>query len=851
MTVRMRRLLQPDFLIAAIVLALLFAGVHAAGRVVDVKIEAEAVATAIKSAERDARLLVEYWTSIEARIAQLQELAQTVTLAQVAGDQAAVNRDLDRLRLVMQASNSGFVQVAAANTHGDVIWASIEGSNTALAPVNLNDREHIQAILKDRLDKFVGQPVVGKVSGKRTIQFAAAERAVDGTLIGVGVVSFDLTRAEDLARGIIRNDHDAVTLLRRDGKDGTVLARSDGQAIGTKIAGLDMLFASGPNSAIGISHSVSPVDGIRRIVVRQDVPGGSLSVLVGLDETTALHDADAFQARLQHGAYLTCFLLTLLVAAALIVWRQARSTEAMRVRMGSQAARDDLLHEIADQSQDLVAVLDEDLQYIFVNSASRIVAGVEPADAIGKHAREFVVPEARADIRARLDANPQDAGPFRFMLPINHANGEVHWLEFEMSRIGLPEVQGSPRHGWFLIARDVTGRKAAEEAVQRANDDFRTLARSSPGSLYRTELRRDGHHRILYRICNDRMNLGYDEKSWLEPGFVRTIVHPDDMPIYDQFTEKLFHDTDAVAEYRLRHRDGYYIWRRDTATGTDPRGEVSIVSGYALDITANKEQATKLEQAQRMLSLGELASGLGHEIGQPLMAISLAAENAIMDLEQAQPNIAKATDRLDLIANLTSRAGAIIDNMRAFGRKETKTTAWTRPCDSVSDALDTVRGRLVQERIEAVIDVPPTLPSVLVPPLLFQQVLINLIANACDAYRERSDFRPPVRDEEARKVWIVGKAENRHVLLQVKDRAGGIPPDMADRVFEPFFTTKGSERGTGLGLSVCYAIVRQSGGMLSVRNEDGGAIFDISLPLSDRPGDARDSHPGKPLMAPT
>ena len=238
----------------------------------------------------------------------------------------------------------------------------------------------------------------------------------------------------------------------------------------------------------------------------------------------------------------------------------------MRLRIGSQAARDDLLHEIADQLQDLIAVLDENLRYLFVNAASWIVAGADPADTIGRRADDFVIADASDDILSRLGTAPQDAGSYRFILPIHHANGEIRWLEFEASRIGLPAVQGAARHGWFLIARDVTSRKAAEEAVQRANDDFRTLARSSPGFLYRTKLRKDGRHRILHRICNDRMNLGYAESSWLEPGFVRTILHPDDIPIYDRFTTKPFHDMDAVAEYRLQHKDGHDIWRRDTAT---------------------------------------------------------------------------------------------------------------------------------------------------------------------------------------------------------------------------------------------------------------------------------------------
>lgn len=95
---------------------------------------------------------------------------------------------------------------------------------------------------------------------------------------------------------------------------------------------------------------------------------------------------------------------------------------------------------------------------------------------------------------------------------------------------------------------------------------------------------------------------------------------------------------------------------------------------------------------------------------------------------------------------------------------------------------------------------------------------------------------------------LLGKQENGRILLQIKDRAGGIPPERIDRVFEPFFTTKGA--GTGLGLSVCFAVIRQAGGMLSVRNAADGAIFEISLPLSASPAGTASGRRGKSLVAP-
>ena len=107
-----------------------------------------------------------------------------------------------------------------------------------------------------------------------------------------------------------------------------------------------------------------------------------------------------------------------------------------------------------------------------------------------------------------------------------------------------------------------------------------------------------------------------------------------------------------------------------------------------------------------------------------------------------------------------------------------------------------------------------------------KQVLTYLIDNACDAYRDLTD----VADED-RTIAISAFTEPGHVVLSVKDRAGGIPADAIDRVFEPFFTTKSPDRGSGLGLSVCYHIVRLAGGHLMLRDTLGGASFEITFPV--------------------
>ena len=257
---------------------------------------------------------------------------------------------------------------------------------------------------------------------------------------------------------------------------------------------------------------------------------------------------------------------------------------------------------------------------------------------------------------------------------------------------------------------------------------------------------------------------------------------------------------------------------------------------------AARVRGEQIEHAQRLSLMGEMASSLAHEINQPLAVISMAAQNAQIALERDPANVAYLQKALDRIVEFTARASGIIDNMRNFGHQDTQAAEAIQLSDAVAETVKIFQARLTQEGVVAVLDVPPNLPPVRMPPVPFQQVLINMLGNACDAYRSANETATEVRD-----IRIDGQVVNRSVRLRVQDRAGGVPPSLIDRIFEPFFTTKGKKRGTGLGLSICYAIVRQAGGTLSVHNENGGAVFEITLPI-DGEAAGQDAHSQESLV---
>ncbi|WP_237355256.1 ATP-binding protein [Xanthobacter sp. YC-JY1] len=255
--------------------------------------------------------------------------------------------------------------------------------------------------------------------------------------------------------------------------------------------------------------------------------------------------------------------------------------------------------------------------------------------------------------------------------------------------------------------------------------------------------------------------------------------------------------------------------------------EVVVV---AVDQTQRRMEEHKLYQMSKLASLGEVATGLAHEINQPLGVIRLAASNALTGMKMGLPP-EHLVSKLDRIVQQTVRMSRIIDHMRIFGRKSDEHLQPSRPIDAVEGALQVVGAHLRLDNVEVRTTQGPDIPQVLCRQDQLEQVIINLIQNARDAIVERrartgKDFPGLIHLTVGSEP---GKA-GRVLRIRVEDNGGGIPDDVRERIFQPFFTTKPPGKGTGLGLSVSFGIIRDHGGSLGVENGEGGAVFTIELP---------------------
>ena len=251
-------------------------------------------------------------------------------------------------------------------------------------------------------------------------------------------------------------------------------------------------------------------------------------------------------------------------------------------------------------------------------------------------------------------------------------------------------------------------------------------------------------------------------------------------------------------------------------------GEELPLVGFAVDVTAERDAQMVMNETSRLLTLGEMASGLAHEMSQPLASITLAAENARLMLDKADPNIAKLIEKIDRIAAQALRAGKVVDHMRVFSHASPPSRGRTSLPDVVANASDMLALRLRSAGVELKVALEADLPLILSEPIPLEQVILNLISNALDAYGAGGATH--------RVIEITAQRSGDMVLLEIADHAGGIPEALLGRIFEPFVTTKSAGSGTGLGLSICRAIIEKIKGRLHVANRGDGAVFFIALP---------------------
>ena len=251
------------------------------------------------------------------------------------------------------------------------------------------------------------------------------------------------------------------------------------------------------------------------------------------------------------------------------------------------------------------------------------------------------------------------------------------------------------------------------------------------------------------------------------------------------------------------------------------RGEVTRVLALARDITDQKHTEHQLQQAEKLSAMGQLVSGVAHEINNPAAIISGFAQTLLLDVVKPEQR-----EMLQMIYDEASRIGRITANLLAFARAGGSQRTLVDLNDIVRRTFALRSYHLTTLNIAVSLELSPAEPKFWADPSELQQMLLNLLINAEQAL---------VSVETARTIVVRTVASEDEVRLEVADSGPGIAPEIRAKIFDPFFTTKPEGVGTGLGLSICYGIAREHGGRISVDSPPGrGATFVVALPRDPR-----------------
>ncbi|NMY29606.1 PAS domain-containing protein [Pseudomonas sp. WS 5021] len=433
---------------------------------------------------------------------------------------------------------------------------------------------------------------------------------------------------------------------------------------------------------------------------------------------------------------------------------------------------------------------------------------------------EWVHPEDR-DLYFERTRQLLREGSVRSRYRVRDRQGNYHWLldEAKLLRddLGLPvEAVGL----WL----DVTEATLAAQQIKDSEERYRILVEDSPAMIcrYRPDLTLTFGNTPLanYLECTPAQLPGINLGHWLSEeqrnAFVKRIgqLSPE-FPV-------------STAEISLQLPGREHAWWVWSDRGVfDEHGQLQEVQAVGRDNTEVRRSQQQLTQSAKMATLGEMATGLAHEINQPLNVMRMAIVNVLKRLGNGDVQIDYLTEKLQRIDAQVQRAARVVDHMRVFGRRSEVEQQPFDPAQAVEGTQsllgEGLRGKGVDLRITPMdlgVQVNGHVDQL-------EQVLINLVVNARDAlmarHEKNHDFHP----------WIAlySEHDSRHVRIWVEDNGGGIDARLLERIFEPFFTTKPIGVGTGLGLSVSYGIVENMGGRLSVANSEQGARFCVELPV--------------------
>jgi histidine kinase len=374
------------------------------------------------------------------------------------------------------------------------------------------------------------------------------------------------------------------------------------------------------------------------------------------------------------------------------------------------------------------------------------------------------------------------------------------------------------------INLDVTQTKLLEEELEKSEKKYSAIFDNIPNPVF--VLDKDT---LEILDCNASVEgiYGYKKDEMIERSFLELFGQEEK----DHYA-KMIKNSSVINQARHLNKNGGHLFVNIRISPSDyPGRKVLLVT--TSDITRRLETEQQLIQASKMATLGEMATGVAHELNQPLSVIKTASRFFMKKINKKE----KIEDDIlftmaEEIDTYVDRANKIINHMRQFGRKSDTTLEKVQVNAVLEKALEILGQQLKIRGIEVVWDLEQDLALIMADPDRLEQVFINLLINARDAIDAKGQSHE--HRKEAKKISLKTRSAGKEITVEISDTGPGIENAILERIFEPFFTTKKVGQGTGLGLSISYGIIKDCKGSIQAVSGNGkGASFIIKFPIAN------------------
>jgi PAS domain S-box-containing protein len=459
--------------------------------------------------------------------------------------------------------------------------------------------------------------------------------------------------------------------------------------------------------------------------------------------------------------------------------------------------------------------------YLDVNEAFYKLFGFNKNEAIGKSPADLGIISPK-DLKTLMLIIDSSEKVDNIEVSLIARNGDVKQVLLSADIIHIQDKKYR-----FTVAQDVTELKEIEHTLKISEEKYRTMLNASPDGILLIDLK---------GIITEVSEIGFelfdaDNRDDLVGKNFYQFIPPDETnTIKDIFEKTVSEGLVQNAELKIRKKSQSTFQSEISSTLIQaPDGEPLSYMITIRDISQRKKIETKQIHADRMANLGEMASGIAHEINQPLNIISMVMDKILFETDKTETiDIEFLKTKSDKIFDNITRIRNIIDHVRAFSRSDSNYLLTAFDINSsIENAVSMITEQYKHLDINLKTQLNRQLPQIVGNTFKFEQVIVNLLTNAKDAVLER---RRKQEDYCELKVEIKTYQEKQSLIVEITDNGTGVDKDDIHNIMLPFYTTKEEGKGTGLGLSICYQIIKEMNGTIDI-SSDGQCGTKIKLVL--------------------